>query len=87
MYLSIHRFLFSGFGIGDAYLCAVAKDGYFYVYSFCEVEGWKTEATGVLMGLQQLIPFELNEKLYLFAPSSKISSLLTVMKHSYVHVP
>lgn len=82
-----HRYLLSGFGIGDAYMCAVTRDGNFYVYSFCDLEGWKMEATGVLIGLQNLVPFELNEKLYLFAPSSKISSLLTVMKHSNVHEP
>lgn len=74
---------FAGFGISDAYLSIVVKNGSFYIYSFKQLEGWKLKSNGNLRGLQAFVPLEINHKSYLFAPSSNISLLLTVIKHSY----
>lgn len=76
--------MFSGFGISDAYLCAVMANGDFNIYSFTEIEGWKLESTGSFQGLTDLIPIEIDKKSYLFAPSSSHTKLLIIVKHSYV---
>lgn len=80
-----HRSVFVlGFGISDAYLCTVTANENYFVYSFRFIEGWKLESSGELEGLRNFIPFELNKQSYLFAPSSRNSSLLTVVKHGSV---
>lgn len=65
------------FGISDAYLCIVTEDIY-RIYSFQYIDGWKLESRGLIKGLKNLIPFEIEQQLYLFAASTKQSSLLKV---------
>lgn len=73
-----------GFGISDAYLCTIMRNGDFNIYSFKEIEGWKLEVVGGFQGLTDLIPMEVSRMSYLFAPSSTHTKLLAIAKQSYV---
>ncbi|XP_030756290.1 uncharacterized protein LOC115882382 [Sitophilus oryzae] len=73
-------FYVGGFGISDAYLTIITENNY-KIYSFQYIDGWKLESSGNIKGLRNLIPFEVNDQLYLFAPSEEESSLLSVIKH------
>ncbi|XP_018332377.1 uncharacterized protein LOC108741903 [Agrilus planipennis] len=79
--ISVSAFYSGGFGISDAFLCIVTENGHFYIYSFQYIQGWKLESKGELEGLRALIPFEVNNNIYIFAPSVASSFLLKVMKH------
>lgn len=78
--LGMSVFYIGGFGISEAYLNIITEDNY-RIYSFQYIDGWKLESKGTIRGLKNLIPFELNEQLYLFAATSGVSSLLRVAKH------
>uniref|UniRef100_A0AAR5PVR9 VWFD domain-containing protein n=1 Tax=Dendroctonus ponderosae TaxID=77166 RepID=A0AAR5PVR9_DENPD len=75
--LGISVFYIGDFGISDAYLCIVTEDNY-RIYSFQYIDGWKLESRGLIRGLRNLIPVEIEHQLYLFAASTKQSSLLKV---------
>lgn len=52
----------------------------FFMYTFQFLEGWKLISDGEMEGLLSLIPLELNDNTYLFAPSKVSSNLLSVVK-------
>ncbi|KAL3289954.1 hypothetical protein HHI36_023337 [Cryptolaemus montrouzieri] len=75
----ISLFYAGGFGI-DPYLSVVSESGAYNIYTYTYTEGWQRKFHGIMRGLRNLVPFELNEELYLFAPSTNMSSVLTVVK-------
>ncbi|XP_066248865.1 uncharacterized protein fs(1)M3 [Euwallacea similis] len=78
--LSLSTFYMGGFG-SDAYLCIVTEDNY-KIYSFQYTDGWILESQGIKRGLKNLIPFNLNGQLYLFAHSTSKYSVLQVVTHT-----
>ncbi|XP_045481889.1 uncharacterized protein LOC123686020 [Harmonia axyridis] len=73
---------YSGYyGKSDPYLCVTSKKGVYSIYTYEYIEGWQRKFFNEIEGLRNLIPFELNDELYLFALSSNISSVLTVVKY------
>ncbi|XP_063929204.1 uncharacterized protein LOC135141748 [Zophobas morio] len=80
---SLSVFYAEGFGISDAYLCLVTTNGEYFIYSYWFIEGWKLEFSGELDDVRVLVPFKLNKKSYLLAPSAKRSSLLTLVEHDF----
>ncbi|XP_044256902.1 uncharacterized protein LOC123006464 [Tribolium madens] len=77
---SLSVFYAEGFGISDAYLSVVTKNNKYFIFSFQFIAGWKVESTGQLDGIKVLVPFTINKKSYILAPS-KTSSLLAVVEH------
>lgn len=71
-------------GNSDVYLCIVTENGDFSIYSFNQIEGLKLESNNRLLGLTDLIPIKINKKSYLFAPSSKFTKLLSIVKQGDV---
>lgn len=59
-------------------------NGGFNVYSYKQIDGWNLETTGGLESLTDLIPIQMNDESYFFAPSSLYTKLLTIIKHSKV---
>lgn len=59
------------------------ENGAFNLYSFTHIEGWKLVFSAGLLGLEDLIPIEL-DKQYLFAPTTNFGRLLAIIKQSYV---
>lgn len=62
-------------------MCIVNEYNFFYIYTYNYLEGWKLQSNGEMDGLKSLIPFNLNDKQYLFASSAHNSSLLSVVKY------
>ncbi|XP_056645403.1 uncharacterized protein LOC130450794 [Diorhabda sublineata] len=79
--IAVSSFYTGGFGISDAYLCIVTSNEQYYIYSYQFIEGFKLKLNGQLEGLKNLIPIQIKTQTYLFAPSAKNSSLLTVVKN------
>nr|XP_022915414.1 uncharacterized protein LOC111425548 [Onthophagus taurus] len=79
--ISVSRFYLGGERTKDAYLNVVTETNQFFVYVYKHVEGWIIESQGEIDGLRSLVPFNLNGNIYLLAPSTKLSSLLTVKKY------
>ncbi|XP_044765962.1 uncharacterized protein LOC123322163 [Coccinella septempunctata] len=77
----ISLFYSGHYGRSDPYLCVTSKKGIYSIYTYEYIEGWQRKFFNEIEGLRNLVPFELNEKLYLFALSSNVSSVLTVVKY------
>ncbi|KAK9890079.1 hypothetical protein WA026_008891 [Henosepilachna vigintioctopunctata] len=73
-------FYTGGVGISDPYLCVVSEKGTYSIYTYEYIEGWKRKFYKEMNGIRNLVPFELNEELYLLALSTNMSSVLSVVK-------
>ncbi|KAL1493109.1 hypothetical protein ABEB36_011235 [Hypothenemus hampei] len=78
--LGISVFYIGDFGISEAYLCIVTENNY-QIYSYQYIDGWKLDATGIIRGLRNLIPLEIDDQLYLFAASTEKSFLLKIVQY------
>ncbi|CAG9816474.1 unnamed protein product [Phaedon cochleariae] len=81
--IGVSSFYTGGYGVSDAYLAIITGTDKYFIYSFEFLEGWKLISSGELEGVRNFIPFEMEKQSYLFAPSSKTSSLLTVVKSGF----
>ncbi|KAG5899454.1 hypothetical protein JTB14_015307 [Gonioctena quinquepunctata] len=79
--IGITTFYIGGFGVSDAHLCVTTDKENYFIYEFRFLEGWKLKSRGHLDGLRNFVPFELNRKSYIFAPSSNTSALFTIVKN------
>ncbi|EFA11168.2 hypothetical protein TcasGA2_TC004775 [Tribolium castaneum] len=77
---SLSVYYAGGFGISDAYLSVVTQNNKYFIFSFQFIAGWKLESSGQLDGVKVLVPFRMDKKSYLLAPS-KTSSMLSVVEH------
>ncbi|GJQ67446.1 hypothetical protein Trydic_g5112 [Trypoxylus dichotomus] len=78
---SISSFYSGGFAeYNEAFISLVTEKENFYIYNYAYMEGWKMLSHGEVEGLRLLSPFSLNKQIYLFAPFSRISSLLSPVK-------